>query len=129
MVDYQSLVGRHWKYGEHDCYTLMKDYFSLLGIKLPHYVRPAELETCDSIFLDQMPKQGFGEVPFNRRLPNDVLLMRLGTRAPMHAAILLPNERILHQKQDSLSCVEALNAYYVRRTEAVFRYAAGAPAG
>jgi len=129
MVNYQSLVGRHWKYEENDCYKLMQDYFSLLGIKLPHYVRPAELETCDSIFLDQMPKQGFGEVPFKRRLPNDVLLMRLGTRTPMHAAILLPNERILHQKQDSLSCVEALNAYYVRRTEAVFRYAAGAPAG
>ena len=128
MVDYQSLIGRRWEYGEFDCYTLMRDFYRLLGIKLPQYVRPADLDTCNSIFLDQMPKQGFGEVPFNRRLPNDVLLMRLGTRTPMHAAILLPNERILHQKQDSLSCVEILNAYYVRRTEAVFRYAAGAPA-
>jgi cell wall-associated NlpC family hydrolase len=129
MVNYQSLVGRHWEYGEFDCYTLMHDFYALLGIKLPIYVRPADLETCESIFLDQMPKQGFGQIPFEKKRPNDVLIMRLGTRTPMHAAILLPDQRILHQKQDSLSCVEVLNAYYVRRTEAVFRYAAGAPAG
>jgi cell wall-associated NlpC family hydrolase len=128
MVDCQSLVGRRWEYGESDCYTLMRDFYGLLGIKLPQYVRPADLETCNSIFLDQMPKQGFGEVPFSRRLPHDVLLMRLGTKTPMHAAILLPNERILHQKQDSLSCIETLNAYYCKKTEHVFRYAAGAPA-
>ena len=129
MVNYQSLVGRHWEYGESDCYTLMRDFYALLGIKLPIYVRPADLETCESIFLDQMPKQGFGQIPVDKKRPNDVLIMRLGTRTPMHAAILLPDQRILHQKQDSLSCVELLNAYYVRRTEAVFRYAAGATSG
>ena len=126
MVNYQSLIGRRWEYAEADCYTLMRDYFALLGVKLPRYVRPADLETCESIFLDQMPKQGFGEVPFNRRLPNDVLIMRLGTKNPMHAAILLPEQRILHQKQDSLSCIEALSAYYCKKTEHVFRYAASA---
>ena len=129
MVNYQSLIGRYWEYGESDCYTLMRDYFALLGVKLPRYVRPADLETCESIFLDQMPKQGFGEVPFETRLPNDVLIMRLATKNPMHAAILLPNQRILHQKQDSLSCTEPLSAYYCKRTEHLFRYAAGAPAG
>ena len=128
MVDYQSLVGRQWEYAEADCYTLMRDYFALLGIKLPRYVRPADLETCESIFLDQMPKQGFGEVSFDKKRPNDVLIMRLGTKSPMHCAILLPNLRILHQKQDSLSCTESLSAYYCKRTEHVFRYAAGAPA-
>ena len=129
MVNYQSLVGRHWEYGEFDCYTLMRDFYALLNVKLPRYVRPADLETCESIFLDQMPKQGFGEVPFDKKQPNDVLIMRLGTKNPMHCAILLPNLRILHQKQDSLSCTEPLSAYYCKRTEHVFRYAAGAPAG
>ena len=128
MADYQPLIGRDWEYGKFDCYTLMRDYFALLGVKLPRYVRPADLETCESIFLDQMPKQGFEEVPFKKRLPNDVLIMRLATKNPMHAAILLPNQRILHQKQDSLSCIETLNAYYCKKTEHVFRYAAGAPA-
>lgn len=129
MVNYQSLVGRHWEYAEADCYSLMRDYFALLGVELPRYVRPADLETCESIFLDQMPKQGFGEIPFDKKRPDDVLIMRLGTKRPMHCAILLPNLRILHQKQDSLSCIEPLSAYYCKRTEHVFRYAAGATAG
>ena len=128
MADYQSLIGRDWEYGKFDCYTLMRDYFALLGVKLPRYVRPADLETCESIFLDQMPKQGFEEVPFKKRLPNDVLIMRLATKNPMHAAILLPNQRILHQKQDSLSCIETLNAYYCKKTAHGFRYAASASA-
>ncbi len=124
MVDHQSLVGRQWKYGIFDCFSLIRDYYKLLGIELPDYDRPDDLETCESIFLDQANFLGFFEVTFERRLPNDVLIMQLGTREPMHAAILLPNERILHQKTDSLSCTENLNVYYIRRTRAVFRHAA-----
>ena len=122
MVNYQSLVGRHWKYGSQDCYGLIKDYFKLLGVQLPEYERPKSLETCESIFLDQMPKKGFKQIELKYRLPNDVLIMRLGTKTPMHAAILLPNERILHQKLKSLSCVEPLRSYYVENVEAVFRH-------
>jgi cell wall-associated NlpC family hydrolase len=125
MVNYQSLIGRSWEYGKTDCYSLMKDYYQLLGIQLPEYIRPLKLETCDSVFLEQLPKRGFKKIPLNERLPNDVLLMRIGTRNPMHAAILLPNERILHQKRNSLSRIEPFNAYYVKRTEAVYRYATG----
>ena len=122
MVNYQSLVGRQWEYGSQDCYGLIKDYFKLLGVQLPEYERPKNLETCQSIFLDQMPKKGFKQIELNYRLPNDVLIMRLGTKTPMHGAILLPNEMILHQKLKSLSCVEPLRSYYVESVEAVFRY-------
>jgi len=122
MVNYQSLLGRQWKYGNQDCYGLIKDYFKLLGIQLPEYERPENLETCESIFLDQALKVGFKQIELKHRLPNDVLIMRLGTKTPMHAAILLPNERILHQKLKSLSCVEPLRSYYVKSVKAVFRY-------
>ena len=122
MVNYQSLVGRSWEYGSKDCYGLIKDYFKLLGVQLPDYERPENLETCESIFLDQALKVGFKQIELKYRLPNDVLIMRLGTKTPMHAAILLPNERILHQKLKSLSCVEPLRSYYVKSVKAVFRY-------
>jgi len=125
MVNYQSLVGLNWEYGKSDCFGLVKNYFKLLGVELPEYERPKDLQTCDSIFLDQLPKKGFKQISINQRLPNDVLVMRLGTKTAMHAAILLPNEMILHQKQNSLSCVETYRFYYVERTEAVFRYATG----
>ena len=125
MVNYQALVGLNWEYGKNDCFGLVRNYFKLLGVELPEYERPKDLQTCDSIFLDQLPKKGFKQIPINQRLPNDVLVMRLGTKTAMHAAILLPNEMILHQKQNSLSCVEAYRFYYVERTEAVFRSATG----
>jgi len=127
MVDYRSLIGLHWEYGVSDCFSLVRDWFKLQGVMLPEFARPESLEVCDSIFLQEAESIGFREVAFDSRSPGDVLIMRLHTRTPMHAAILLPNEQILHQRQDSLSAVEPLRRYYVERVAAVFRYAAGRP--
>lgn len=127
MVNHQSLLGRQWEYGVNDCFTLIRDWFGLQGVELPDFSRPENLEVCDSIFLQQAEVIGFVQVPFERRKPGDVLIMRLDTRTPMHAAILLPDELILHQRQDSLSAIEPLRRYYVERIAAVFRYAAGRP--
>lgn len=122
MVNYRALIGRQWDYGTFDCYTLIRDYCRLRGIIIPDFARPDNLETCQSIFLDQADAIGFKAVPYEDRQPDDILIMRLGTKEPMHAAILLPNERILHQRQDSLSAVESLGRYYVSKVAAVFRY-------
>ena len=124
MVNYCALIGRDWEYGKFDCFTLMRDWFKLQGVELPDFERPDDLETCDSIFLQQMPVHGFRQVEYISRKPGDVLIMRLGTATPMHAAILLSDERILHQRQNSLSAVEPFGRYYVSRVAAVFRYAA-----
>ncbi len=122
MVNYQTLLGKQWKYGVNDCFSLVREFFKLQGIKLPDFKRPADLESCESIFLQQAKTCGFVEVEFAQRKPGDVLIMRLGTATPMHAAILLENEQILHQRQDSLSTVEGLTAYHVKKVAAVFRY-------
>ena len=127
MVNYQSLIGRQWNYGVNDCFTLIRDWFQLQGVELPDFARPDDLEGCDSIFLQQAEAIGFEPVAMERRKPGDVLIMKLDTRTPMHAAILLPDELILHQRQDSLSAIEPLRRYYVERIAAVFRYAAGRP--
>ncbi len=127
MVNHQTLLGRQWEYGVNDCFTLIRDWFGLQGVELPDFSRPEDLEVCDSIFLEQAEAIGFEKVAFDKRKPGDVLIMRLDTRTPMHAAILLPDELILHQRQDSLSAIEPLRRYYVERIAAVFRYAAGRP--
>ena len=127
MVNYQSLIGRQWNYGVNDCFTLIRDWFGLQGVELPDFARPDDLEGCDSIFLEQAEAIGFKPVAMERRKPGDILIMKLDTRTPMHAAILLPDELILHQRQDSLSAIEPLRRYYVERIAAVFRYAAGRP--
>ena len=122
MVNYQSLIGRQWDYGRRDCFSLVREWFSLKGVAIPDFDRPADLDSCESLFLAEAKACGFFQVEFDRRRPGDVLIMRLGTMTPMHAAIVLENEQILHQRQDSLSAVEPLRRYYVSRVAAVFRH-------
>lgn len=129
MADYRALIGLQWQYGQQDCYTLLRQYFALQGIELADFERPADLELTPSIYLQEAEALGFQQVRFEDRRVGDVAIMNLGTMAPMHAAIFVEPWRILHQKQDSLSVVEWLSSYYVRRIAAVFRYAAGSSAG
>lgn len=129
MADYRSLVGQSWDYGKQDCYSLVRQYFALQGVSLPDFERPADLELTPSIYFQQAENLGFKRVAFEDRKVGDVAIMRLGTKEPMHAAIFVEPLRILHQQQDSMSVVEWLSSYYVRKIAAVYRYAAGSSAG
>ena len=122
MVNYRALIGRQWDYGRSDCFSLVREWFSLKGVAIPDFERPADLDSCESLFLTEAEACGFFQVEFDRRRPGDVLIMRLGTASPMHAAVLLENEQILHQRQNSLSVVEPLRLYYTKRVAAVFRH-------
>nr|BAR24685.1 putative phage cell wall peptidase, NlpC/P60 family (TIGR02219) [uncultured Mediterranean phage uvMED]BAR24732.1 putative phage cell wall peptidase, NlpC/P60 family (TIGR02219) [uncultured Mediterranean phage uvMED]BAR24813.1 putative phage cell wall peptidase, NlpC/P60 family (TIGR02219) [uncultured Mediterranean phage uvMED]BAR24832.1 putative phage cell wall peptidase, NlpC/P60 family (TIGR02219) [uncultured Mediterranean phage uvMED]BAR24892.1 putative phage cell wall peptidase, NlpC/P60 len=123
MVDYRSLIGRQWDYGTHDCFSLLRDYYELLGVSIPDFARPESLERADNLFVRYARRVGFQPVPFDERQLHDVLIMRLGTETPMHAAIFVGGDRILHQRMGSISAVEPLRRYYWRRTAAVFRHA------
>ena len=129
MVNYRSLTGRQWHYGQNDCFSLLRDYYKLLGIELPNFSRPASLECSDSLFLKHAKAAGFKEVPFDERIPHDVIIMRLGTKSPMHAAIYVGGDKILHQRINSVSALEPLGRYYRQSVAAVFRHAVGSVGG
>jgi len=124
MADYRSLIGLPWQYGINDCFSLVRRYYALAGVMLPDFERPKELQTSSSIFLEQAGALGFRETALSDLRADDVLIMRLGTDAPMHAAIYVGDQQILHQRMNSVSGVEALTRYYRMKTAAVFRYAA-----
>ena len=121
-------MGRQWQYGKQDCFSLLRDYYQLLGIEIPDFPRPESLERTESIFLKHAKAVGFERVPFEDRKPHDVLIMKLGTITPMHAAIYVGRDRILHQRMNGISAVEPLRRYYWQRTAAVYRHAT-CPAG
>jgi len=123
MVDYRALVGLQWEYGKQDCYTLVRQYYELIGVKLPDFPRPEDLGTTDSIFLRYAKSLKFQPVALDDRQKSDLLVMRLGTRTPMHGAIYVGGDKILHQRVDSISAVEPLRQYYRKRIAAVFRHA------
>ena len=129
MVDYRPLIGQHWEYGKQDCYTLVRQYYELIGVKLPDFSRPENLGTTDSIFLRYAKSLKFQPVAFDDRQKSDLLVMRLGTRTPMHGAIYVGDDKILHQRVDSISAVEPLRQYYRKRIAAVFRHAVSSVGG
>tara|TARA_R110002012_G_scaffold76354_1_gene192734 strand:+ start:306 stop:677 length:372 start_codon:yes stop_codon:yes gene_type:complete len=123
------LLGRQWDYGKNDCYSLLREYYGLLGIDLPDFARPESLERTRSIFLKYAEAIGFKPVLFDERCEHDVLIMRLGTSNPMHAAIYVGGDKILHQRMNSLSALEPLSRYYRKSVAAVFRHAASSVGG
>jgi cell wall-associated NlpC family hydrolase len=129
MVDYRALLGRQWNYGKNDCYSLLREYYGLLGIDLPDFPRPESLERTESIFFKHAQAIGFKPVFFEDRRKHDVLIMRLGTSNPMHAAIYVGGDRILHQRMNSLSATQPLSSYYRKSVAAVFRHAASPVGG
>ena len=129
MVNYRALTGRQWSYGQNDCFSLLRDYYKLLGIDVPDFPRPESLERTESLFLKYARAVGFDEVPFNERMLHDVIIMRLGTKSPMHAAIYVGNNKILHQRMNSISALEPLGRYYRQSVAAVFRHAVGSVGG
>lgn len=124
MVNYRPLIGLPWQYGLNDCFSLVRRYYELAGVMLPDFKRPEKLETSSSIFIEQASALGFCETSLENMRIGDVLIMCLDTAAPMHAAIYVGDQQILHQRMNSLSGVEPLNRYYRMKTAAVFRYAA-----
>ena len=124
MVDYRPLIGLPWQYGINDCFSLVRRYYELASVMLPDFERPKSLETSSSIFLEQAGALGFCETSLENMRIGDVLIMCLDTAAPMHAAVYVGDQQILHQRMNSLSGIEALNRYYQMKTAAVFRYAA-----
>ena len=121
-------MGRQWEYGKQDCFSLLRDYYQLLGIEIADFPWLESLERPASMFLKHAKPVGFERVPFEDREPHDVLIMKLGTKTPMHAAIYVGRDRILHQRMNGISAVEPLRRYYWQRTAAVYRHAT-CPAG
>ena len=109
MVDYRALVGLQWEYGKQDCYTLVRQYYKLIGVKLPDFPRPEDLGTTDSMVSCVMQSHlNFALLRLTIDRKAIVLVLRLGTRTPMHAAIYVGGDKILHQRVDSISAVEPL---------------------
>lgn len=98
------LVGRPFRYGVTDCYSLIRDWYrTQRGVLLPDYPREWNfwVEGLD------MYGAGFGEAGFRRIDPADAgegdsVLFRIRSRVPNHAAVLLGGGWMLHHTASRL---------------------------
>lgn len=93
------LVGRKFRHGVSDCYSLIKDYYEInKGIELPEFPRDWEWwEKGQNLFLEGFPKAGFVRIDESEARPGDVWLAQIHTETVCHGGILLEDDLILHQ--------------------------------
>jgi len=104
---------RVFHYGHRDCWSLVRDWFlDARGVRLLDYARTEKFwERGESPYTDNAEAWGFREVSRDTIEPGDVLLMRVKSRVPNHAAVYLGGEQILHHMWGQLSRREALHRY------------------
>jgi proteasome lid subunit RPN8/RPN11 len=118
------LIGREWVWGIHDCWTLVKDWYSDHGIVLPDFERPNDPEDFvkaplfDSLF----PEAGFNEVPRSEAKPGDAVLMSFYSKGLNHVGVLDSNYRLLHHVRGRLSSLDLYGEGLQKATGKIVRH-------
>ncbi|TNG90988.1 phage tail protein [Pasteurellaceae bacterium USgator11] len=115
------LLGREFKHGELDCYTLFRDAYLLSGADLPDFDRvDMWWHENKNLYLDNMEKHGFERVGDPQ--VGDVILMQVGAEVPNHAAVYLGNNFVLHHSPNRLSKRDLYDGYWLKHTHSIWRY-------
>lgn len=127
----EPLAGRVYEVFKADCYSLIREYLMSHGY-VPEGVLPigaaeeamqhANLFGRD-FFLESFQRVGFQAV--TNPQPGDVFIIGSTSQA-LHAAVLLPDGRILHHSPGRFSTVEPYEGYWKQQTLVTFRYVKGA---
>jgi proteasome lid subunit RPN8/RPN11 len=95
------LIGRTFRHGITDCYSIIKDYYEIeKGIELLEFPRDWKWwETDQNLFEQGFITAGFQVIDASEAKPGDVWLARLGGQMDVanHGGVLLENELMLHQ--------------------------------
>jgi len=119
----RPLLGRRFSHGTADCYGLIRDYYSKLGIFLPDFQREERWwERGGNLYLDNYAKAGFVRVKNEGPHLHDVLLMQINSKVPCHGAIYIGDNRLLHHLEGQLSARAVWGDFYRKATTHIFRH-------
>lgn len=94
------LIGRGFRHGVTDCYSLIRDFYSLVhALELPEFPREWGWweEDGATLYESGFKEAGFHSVNISEILPGDVFFASVGrTKTPNHAGVYLGNGLILH---------------------------------
>lgn len=119
------LVGRHYCYGIHDCYTLARDYLKQKGIPLLQFPRlePTEaFATGQYGFNDEnFKKTHLRTIDISELQPNDFIVFSM-SKPYNHCGVYMGDQRIIHHLHSRLSSIDIYGGYYIKQTERCLRY-------
>lgn len=116
------LLGVPFTHGVHDCYSLVQRYYwQTLGIVLPDFVHDEKWwEKGQNLYLENFEKAGFVRVDDLRE--HDVILMKLASPVPNHAAVYVGNNQIAQHIMNRLSSRDVYGGWYQKITFCFVRH-------
>lgn len=117
--DYEN---RPFIHGLFDCYTLVRDYYKRnFNIFLPTNIqRDWEWwQKGENLYLENAKDCSFEEAHEIKK--HDVLLMKINSPVPNHAAIYIGDGKILHHMSGRFSTVQDLTFSYKQKISVIYR--------
>jgi proteasome lid subunit RPN8/RPN11 len=116
------LIGREFKFGSQDCYSIVRDYFYIThGIQL---INPRRIdkfwEHGRSYYMEYYEAAGFERVKDLQ--VGDVILMQINSSIPNHAGVYLGNGRFIQHIQGQLSNEYEYIGLWQKTTLGFYRY-------
>lgn len=102
QVEKEDLIGRRFRHGITDCYSLIRDYYLMeLGVTLPEFPRSWEWWKDKDLYSDGFATAGFRRVLEGEPLqPGDMFIAQIRSTVPNHGGVILENGLILHHPGD-----------------------------
>lgn len=128
---HKEYLYRNFEIGKNDCFTLVRDFYSQeFGVEISNYPRVEKwYNKYPNLIEDNFRKEGFfkswtGSVKDLTALNNgDVILMNIiGQKNPVHMAVYVGNDLIMHHPRNSLSCIEKFDKKFKRMTKYIVRH-------
>lgn len=116
------LLGLPFSHGVHDCYSLIRRYYRQeLKIELPDFARDDNWwHKGQNLYLDNFESAGFVRVDALRT--HDVVLMKLHSPVPNHAAVHAGGNIILQHLMGRLSSRDVYGGWYREITTHILRH-------
>lgn len=118
---YSKILGREFKWGEADCYSLMRDWhFKNHHILLRDYPRDELFFKHSNPFEDLASKEGFVQVTDYRE--GNVVLFTIGSDNVNHCALIENEGHMLHHVENCFSKRDLFSGPWQKRVKAVYRH-------
>lgn len=116
-MKYDHLLGKPFRMGEQDCYTLVRGFFAdNFDIHLPNYARPTDWSSANLDLMRQYyARNGFvmhADWKRNDLRPGDVLAMAIGDSNANHFAIYVGDNTIIHHIFNRFSNEEVFRDFW-----------------
>lgn len=116
------LIGRPFKHGVLDCYTVIKDWYAAHRVTIPDFEREEVWwEKGGNLYLENFAAAGFSRTTDALQY-GDVILMQYRSPVPNHAAVFVGESKILHHLTGRLSGVDVWGGYWEKFTTHIVRH-------